>query len=144
MKAIGDRGPGAARAIRPSWTPIEAALKGEHDERVILAGTFAAAMLVERVRSNGSPTRSCARSSANVGEQYLVEIAPGRAGLLSRYAQDPDPGVRADIADILGLSGDPAALPLVEPLIKDQDTQVALAAERAALRLRGSDAHGDR
>ena len=45
---------------------------------------------------------------------------------------------------MLGFSGDAAAQPIVESLIKDEDKQVALAAERAALRLRGSDAHGDR
>jgi fatty acid desaturase len=56
-----------------------------------------------------------------------------------RYTQDPDPGVRADIADVLGFSADAAARPIVASLIKDQDKQVALAAERAALRLRGAD-----
>jgi HEAT repeat protein len=68
--------------------------------------------------------------------QYLVEVAPGRTGAFSRQAQDPDARVRADVADILGLAGDLAALPLVEPMMKDRDPQVALAAERAVARLR--------
>jgi HEAT repeat protein len=38
--------------------------------------------------------------------------------------------------EILGVAGDPAALTLVEPLLKDPDPQVARAAERALARLR--------
>ena len=122
---------------------IEAALKGEHNDRVLFAGTFASAML-----ENGSIERitdSLLRpKQRDVSKQYLADIARGRARVLGRYAQDPDPGVRADIADVLGYSNDAAAAPIVESLIKDQDKQVALAAERAALRLRGSDARVER
>jgi HEAT repeat protein len=135
---------GLARAGDPSqMNAIEAALKGQHDERVIFAGTFASAML-----ENGSIERITDAllrpKQRELSKQYLAELARGRATVLGRYAQDPDPGVRADIADVLGFSGDAAAQPIVESLIKDEDKQVALAAERAALRLRGSDAHGDR
>jgi hypothetical protein len=45
---------------------------------------------------------------------------------------------------VLGFSADAAAQPIVASLIKDQDKQVALAAERAALRLRGADQGVDR
>jgi HEAT repeat protein len=135
---------GLARAGDPSqMDAIEAALKGQHDDRVISAGTFASAML-----ENGSIERITDAllrpKQRDVAKQYLAELARGRANVLGRYAQDPDPGVRADIADVLGFSGDAAAQPIVESLIKDEDKQVALAAERAALRLRGSDTHGDR
>jgi len=110
---------------------------------VIFAAIFASAMLengsIERI--TGALLRPKERELA---KQYLAEVARGRANVLGRYAQDPDPGVRADIADVLGFSGDAAAQPIVESLIKDEDKQVALAAERAALRLRGSDPHGDR
>jgi HEAT repeat protein len=68
--------------------------------------------------------------------QYLIEIAPGRVSAFSRQLQDPDARMRGLVVDILGLSGDPAALPLVEPLMKDQNPVVALAAERAVARLR--------
>jgi len=135
---------GLARAGDPSqMDAIEAALKGQHDERVIFAGTFASAML-----ENGSIeqiTNALLRpKQRELAKQYLAELAKGRANVLGRYAQDPDPSVRADIADVLGFSRDAAAQPIVESLIKDEDKQVALAAERAALRLRGSDARGDR
>jgi len=39
---------------------------------------------------------------------------------------------------VLGLAGDPAALPLAESLSKDADPQVARAAERAVARLRAA------
>ena len=142
MKAMAIEG--LARAGDPSQMDgIEAALKGQHDERVIFAGTFASAML-----ENGSIERITDAllrpKQRELAKQYLAELARGRANVLGRYAQDPDPGVRADIADVLGFSGDAAAQPIVESLIKDEDKQVALAAERAALRLRGSDARGER
>jgi HEAT repeat protein len=116
-------------------TAIEAALIGERSDRVIFAGTFASAMLgsgsLERI------TDSLLRGKQReVSKQYLADIARGRADRLGRYAQDPDPGIRADVADVLGFSGDAAAQPIVESMIKDENQQVALAAERAALRLR--------
>jgi hypothetical protein len=114
---------------------VEAAIKGERNDAVIFAGTFASAMLadgpVERIIDALSRPKS-----RDTSKQYLTEIARGQVGRNARYVQDPDPGIRADIADILGFSGDAAALPALELLIKDQDKQVALAAERAALRLR--------
>ena len=142
MRAIAIEG--LARTGDPSqMMVIEASQPGEHNERVLFAVTFAGAML-----SSGSIDRltdSLLRpSQRNVSKQYLADVARGRAARLGRYAQDPDPGVRADIADVLGFSGDAAAQPIVASLIKDQDKQVALAAERAALRLRGADSVGDR
>jgi HEAT repeat protein len=124
-------------------TAIDGALVGEHNDRVIFAGTFASAMLsagsIERLTDSLLSPRD-----RDVSKRYLVDIARGQADRLSRYIQDPDPGVRADIADVLGFSADAAAQPIVASLIKDQDKQVALAAERAALRLRGADPGVDR
>jgi len=68
--------------------------------------------------------------------QYLVEVASGHTSAFARQALDPDARLRADVAEILGLSGDPAALAIVEPMMKDRDPQVALAAARAVARLR--------
>ena len=140
MKAMAIEG--LARAGDPSQLPaIESALKGDHSDRVIFAGTFASAMLgggsIERIADALRRPKE-----HDVSKQYLADIARGRASVLSRYAQDPDPGLRADIADVLGFSNDAAAQRIVESLIGDEDKQVALAAERAALRLRGADATG--
>ena len=69
---------------------------------------------------------------------YLCELAPGRAAMLGRHAQDPDAVIRRDVADALGMSGDAAALPIVEPLTRDGDPRVSQAAARAAARLRAA------
>jgi HEAT repeat protein len=115
-------------------TAIEAALKGERSDAVIFAGTFAAAMLADGP-IEGIADALLRPKAHDMAKQYLTEIARVRIDRLGRYAQDPDPGMRADIADILGVSGDAAALPVIEALVKDQDKQVALSAERASARL---------
>ena len=66
---------------------------------------------------------------------YLIELAPGRVAALAPHAQDPDAAVRRDIADALGVSGDQAALPIVDTLARDADPGVSQAARRAASRL---------
>ncbi len=63
---------------------------------------------------------------------------------MSRYAQDPNPKLRIDVADIAGMSGDPQGIDVVAPLLADKDKQVALAAARAMLRLRNDDQRGAR
>jgi HEAT repeat protein len=116
---------------------VEAALQGERNDRVLLAGRFASVLLENRpidalIEALAQPRlRDQAR-------QYLVEIAAGRSTAFNRQAQDPDARLRADVADILGLGGDEAALTIVEPMINDRDPQVARAAGRAVARLRGS------
>ena len=68
--------------------------------------------------------------------EYLAEIAPGRVSRMSRYAQDPSPRMRMDVADIIFRAGDPQGVQVVAPLRTDQDKQVAMAAERATMRLK--------
>jgi HEAT repeat protein len=116
---------------------IQTALTGERSDSMALTGAFAVAML-----SGASPgpvaealTRPKLRDQAR---QYLVELAPGRSSMFSQQLQDPDARIRIDVLDALGLSGDVAALPLVERAVADRDPQVAKAAERALARLRSS------
>jgi HEAT repeat protein len=119
---------------RTTVAEIEAALKGERSEAAQLAGSFAAVLLSgASIEPLGEAlSRPKVREAARA---YLVEVAPGRIDLFTRYAQDPDPRVRGDAVDILGLAGDPAALPLVERLTADADPEVARAADRAFVRL---------
>ena len=100
MKAMAIEG--LARVGDPSQiVAIDASLKGEHDDRVLLAGTFATVLLaggsIERITD--ALLRPKQRDQA---KQYLADISRRSANVLGRYAQDPDPGVRADIADVLG------------------------------------------
>ena len=122
---------------------IQTALKRERDDRVVGAAEFAAAML------SNAPIEQLIDAlnrpkSHDAARQYLIEVAPGRVSRMSRYAQDPTPRVRVDVADIVGLAGDPQGLAVIAPLLTDKDKLVALAAERATLRLRNDDQRGAR
>jgi HEAT repeat protein len=114
---------------------VQGALKRENDDRVIAASNFAASMLsnapIEQLVDalNRPKLHDAVR-------QYLVEIAPGRVSRMSRYAQDPTPRMRIDVADIVGLADDPQGVAVIAPLLTDMDKQVALAAERATRRLK--------
>jgi HEAT repeat protein len=113
---------------------IEKSLGGDRSESLILARAFASARLgkgsLEEIVN--ALKRSRLRDQA-IG--YLIELAPGRTAAFGRFAQDPDPTIRTDIMDVLGLSRDPAALGIVEPATRDSDSRVAASATRAAARL---------
>ena len=122
------------RAHEPA---IQTALAGERNEAVALAGRFASVLLT----SAGIDAVAEALLRPRLREQaqmYLAELAPGRAAALSRYAQDPDPRLRAGVAEALALSGDREALAIVEAMVGDADEEVARAAERAAARLKAA------
>jgi HEAT repeat protein len=129
---------GLARLGNPAKVAdIQAALTKEPSEGVALAGSFASSMLANA--SIDPIGEALARPRfRDQAKRYLVELAPGRAALFTRVLQDPDAHLRADAVDALGLAGDPAALPLVEPLVNDKDPDVAKAAERAVARLKNA------
>jgi HEAT repeat protein len=128
LARIGDRG---------AASQIEASLARERDDAVLLAANFAAVIF-----STGSiDAIADALAKPRLRQQamrYLIELAPGRSRAFVGLAQDPVARVRADAADVLGLSGDAAALPILEPMIQDRDPQVVRSAERAVARLRAS------
>ncbi|MEO8259603.1 MAG: HEAT repeat domain-containing protein [Acidobacteriota bacterium] len=113
---------------------IEAAMAGESGDAVLLAGTFASIVLGDRPIDALAEGLRRPRQAAQT-RRYLIELAPGRTAAFGRFAQDPDAAIRAGVADVLGLAGDLAALPLVESLLRDRDPQVVLSAERAVARL---------
>ena len=121
---------------RSKLADVEAALQGERNDSVLLAGRFAS-VLLENLPIDTLTEALTQPRQRDQARQYLVEIAPGRSAAFNRQAQDPDARLRADVADILGLGGDEAALAIVEPMVNDRDPQVARAAGRAVARLRG-------
>ena len=127
---------GLARAGDTSQlAAITSIVEKEHSPNVSLAGLFAMVMLgktpTDRVTDwLGKPTL---RGQA---KGYLIEIAPGRTGTFSHALLDGDPQIRADVCDVLGLAGDPAAIAVLEPLVQDREPQVSRAAERAIARLK--------
>ncbi len=116
---------------------IERVLMNERSEGAVLAGVFASARLANGpiARIADAVTKARMRDQAL---QYLIELAPGRAPAFRPHLQDPDARVRLDLVDVLGLGGDVAAIPIVEPLLTDRDPQVAAAAERAVARIKAS------
>jgi len=72
------------------------------------------------------------------GQAYLVELGPPMLPIVTPRLQDPDPDLRAALADVLGVIGDQSSLPALETVAKDADPSVAAAAKRALARLRAS------
>jgi HEAT repeat protein len=129
---------GLARAGDRSRTEsIISAVSTDRNDSVVLAGHFANVLLADGkvdaiVEALG---RGKQRDQAL---QYIQEIAVGHSELFTRHLQDPDVRIRVDLVDAIGLSGDGKALPLIEPLARDHDADVAKAAARAIARLRGA------
>jgi HEAT repeat protein len=122
-----------------SLPKITAAADSDSTDLVALAASFANVLL-----ANGPVDRIAdALTHARVHDRardYLTEIAPGRSASFARFLLDPDERIRQGIVEALAVAGDPAALPLLEPLLQDRDPQVARLAERAVARLRARSA----
>jgi HEAT repeat protein len=121
----------------PALAAAEEALNRDRNESLRLARAFASAWFGK----GGLDEIVNAAARGRLREQafgYLCELAPGRVAMLGRHAQDPEAVIRRDIADALGISGDAAALPVVEPMARDSDSRVSQAAARAAARLRAA------
>ena len=127
---------GLARAGDPGGAgEIRRALARERDERVLLAEGFSNALV------GGGPLDPFFEALAkpklrDQAMRYLLELAPERAAAFTRRAQDGVARLRADVADVLGVSRDPAALAIVESMAGDADPIAARAAARASARLR--------
>jgi HEAT repeat protein len=106
----------------------------EKSSRVRAAQAFAllrmgqVEFLDELIRELGSP------ATRPLAKEYLVETQPSeRPTLFAGRAEKPV--VRAELADVFGLMGDPAALPALQELARDPDGAVARAADRAIRRI---------
>ncbi len=118
-------------------TAIHAAANTDRADTVALAAAFASAMIA----NTPADTIREALIRPRLRDQawaYFSELASGRAPLVARFLGDPDARIRADAVDAIGLGGDPAAIPSIEPLLKDRDAQVVRSAERALATLRRS------
>jgi HEAT repeat protein len=126
LARIGDEG------NRPA---IGMAVRGERNEAVLLAVSFANATLAG---APPDPIVDALRKPRRRDQalQYLVELSATRRAALEPSLRDSDPGIRVGIVEAFGLALDPAARSIVEPLASDPNPQVAKAAEWAAARLR--------
>jgi HEAT repeat protein len=127
---------GMSRTGDPSRTQvIHKTIEKEKNEALLLGGHFSNVLL-----ANGPIdviVESLTRTKLhNQALQYLQDVAFGRTALFAKHLQDPDAKVREELVDVLGLSGDVSAMPLIEPMAKDREPDVAFAATRALARLR--------
>jgi HEAT repeat protein len=114
---------------------VAAAAAQDKNDAVALAARFASVLLA----GEAIDPIADAIARARLREQartYIVEAAAIRVAAFARAVGHPDARARLEVVDALGIGRDRAALPLVEPVVRDQDPQVASAAERAVARLR--------
>jgi HEAT repeat protein len=69
------------------------------------------------------------------GQEYLIELGPEAVPAVVPRLQDPEPGLREALADVLGVIGNETTVATLEPVTKDRDASVAAAAKRAIARL---------
>jgi HEAT repeat protein len=68
-------------------------------------------------------------------QEYLIELGPSSASLITPRLQEPDAGIREAIADVLGVVGDASTLAALEAAAKGADPSAAAAARRAIARI---------
>lgn len=131
---------GLTRTGNASHAPaIAEAVRDDRRANVALAGNFAAATLTDGSIDLivGGLTRQGTRERAM---QYLTELTPNRAHILSPHMPDPMAALRIDLLTAVGRSNDEFAVDLAQRLRNDTDVAVSRAATRAVWQLIGDEA----
>jgi len=127
----------ARTASRESKTAISAARLVEKSSRVRTAQAFALLRIGESEYLDELVRALDRAATKDLAKEYLLETSPSdRQALFA--PRDATPASRAGLADVLGKMGDPNALPRLQELSNDTDTDVARAAARAARRIAGT------
>jgi HEAT repeat protein len=126
---------GIARLVGSKMkTAISAARLVEKSPRVRTAQAFALLRIGEREYLDELIRGLERASTRELAKEYLLETRPAdRAALFA--PRQTSATARAELADVLGLMGDPGALPALQELAHDPHGDVARAAERAVRRL---------
>ncbi|HJZ72874.1 MAG TPA: HEAT repeat domain-containing protein [Vicinamibacterales bacterium] len=124
----------ARTADQAMATQISAARLAEKSARVRMAHAFALLRLGQSEYLDELVRGLERRQTRNLAKEYLLETqgADRRALFAPRTA---NPAVRAELAEVMGLMGDPDALPTLHDMAQDADKDVARAASRAARRI---------
>ncbi|HMF98566.1 MAG TPA: HEAT repeat domain-containing protein [Vicinamibacterales bacterium] len=126
---------GIARTANPDMkTQISAARLVEKSARVRMAQAFALLRLGDSEYLDELVRGLDRRQTRDLAKEYLLETqgANRRALFAPRTAS---PAARAELADVMGMMGDPEALPTLRSMAQDADKDVARAAARAARRI---------
>jgi HEAT repeat protein len=126
---------GLARAGDERAAALAAALNAERSDPVRLAMAFA----LHRAGQPHLLQLVDAADDPELGDQakeYLLELGAPLVPALTAYLKDPEPVVRATVADVLGGIGSATALAALEQAEKDPVPSVVDAAGRAVRRIR--------
>jgi HEAT repeat protein len=110
----------------------------ERSDELRLSYAFALTQLGDRAFLDTIVLSLSSRTLGRRSRDYLLEMGRGILPELYPYLSDPDATVRAELCDIIGASGEPAAIEKLTPLVSDPSTKVADRANRAVERLRRS------
>ncbi|MCL4819968.1 MAG: HEAT repeat domain-containing protein [Vicinamibacteria bacterium] len=108
----------------------------ESSEPLRLALAFALVRLGDRAFVDTIVLSLPSRYLGERCRRYLLEMGRDLLPDLYPYLNDPEPEVRAALADVMAQVGDPAAIERLTPLISDPSAKVADRANRAVERLR--------
>jgi HEAT repeat protein len=134
LRAIAVAGLGRSGVDRRTLIEVMDTIGFERSDDVLVSMDFAWIM-VENSTIDPLGEGLLQQSRHDLALAYLIEIASLRSAKFFAYALDPDPRLRADVANILGVTRDPRGLPLVQPMLKDKNPIVVQAAERAIARM---------
>jgi len=112
----------------------------ERSDDVKLAYAFAISRMGDRAFLDSIVLSLPSRTLGTRSRGYILEMGRPILPDLYPYLNDPDAEVRAVLCDIIGLLGDPDAIPRLEPLVGDPSASVADRANRAIERLRRGNA----
>lgn len=124
----------ARTADQTMATQISAARLVEKSTRVRMTHAFALLRLGQSEYLDELVRGLERRQTRDLAKEYLLETrgADRRALFAPRTA---NPAARAELADVMGLMGDPDALPTLRDMAQDADKDVARAAARATRRI---------
>jgi HEAT repeat protein len=116
-------------------TAVQSAVTTEPSPMVRAAMTFAMVKLGKNYLARLVDYFESDRTSLQV-QEYLLEIGPSVLPELTASLKQPDAGVRAGVAEVIGALGNSESVALLEPLTKDRDRGVAETAAAAIERIK--------
>jgi HEAT repeat protein len=128
---------GLGRLSDPSFiAAFKKDFQRERNDEVRLAYAFALTRLGDHAFVDSLVLNLPSRTVGRRCRDYLLELGKGMLPDLGPYLSDPEAEIRAQLCEILGLLGDPGAIPLLTPLLNDPNSKVADRANLAMEKLR--------
>ena len=112
----------------------------EKSDELRLAYSFALTLLGDRAFVDTIVLNLPSRTLGTRARGYLLEMGPDILPDLYPYLADPDPEIRAALADVIAIMGDADSIARLTPLINDPSPRVADRANRAVEKLRRAQA----